>query len=101
VLSGSGGGNNVVLEAAQILGQPWSHILSVAGIASSKSEAARMVQSGAIYIASKAADGTEMLFSQVKDARSTVEAELLMDGKLWVRSGKWKVRVIEVKDNAR
>ena len=88
----------IVLPSSWVLDTPFAHILFNAGIASSKSEGARLVAKGRVYIASKTTEGDseELNFKQIKDQGPEDIADLIVDGRLILRIGKWKVGVIEV-----
>ena len=93
--------DRIVLPKSQVLDTPISRILFHAGLAPSKSEGARMVAKGSVYIASRTSgsEDQELSFAQVKDQKPEDIADLLVDGLLILRIGKWKVRVIEVVDD--
>lgn len=75
----------------------FGRILYHAGLVGSKSEGARMISKGGVYVAtrSQGQDG-ELSFTQIKDQQPSEMETLLVDGLLILRLGKWKVRVIEV-----
>lgn len=85
---------SITLPKASVIHQAYSKILHSAGLAESRSQAVRMVGSGAVYVAARS-EG-KIKFTQVRDKLSTVRQQTLVDGKLLLRLGKWKVRVIEV-----
>lgn len=109
-VSGSGGGGGeesaIPLPCAEVVDVPWTRVLARAGLAASGGEASRMISQGSVYLATPSsstatAAGDEndkggLQFQPVKNPRSLVREEDLLEGKLLVRIGKWKVRVIEV-----
>ena len=88
---------SIVLPKSEVLDKPYSQILHSAGLADSKSQGVRTVSSGGVYVASRS-DG-QIEFTQVKDRSDSVREETLIDGRLLLRLGKWKVRVIEIMDD--
>ncbi|KAK4507628.1 hypothetical protein PRZ48_001363 [Zasmidium cellare] len=75
----------------------FGRILYHAGLVATKSEGSRLVSKGGVYVASpsKTQDG-ELSFTQIKDQQPSDVEDLIVDGLLILRLGKWKVRVIEV-----
>ncbi|KAK5126550.1 hypothetical protein LTR85_009484 [Meristemomyces frigidus] len=100
--------DRAVLPSSLIFDTPFSRILYHAGIAQSKSEGARMVAKGGVYVATPAPptavreDGgdTNLHFIQLRDQKPEEVRKYIMDGLLMLRVGKWKVRVIEVIEDA-
>lgn len=75
----------------------FGRILYHAGLVATKSEGARLVSKGGVYIASPSKDLTDGLsFTQIKEQQPLDVTNLVADGLLILRLGKWKVRVIEV-----
>ncbi|CAK4033450.1 Tyrosine--tRNA ligase, mitochondrial [Lecanosticta acicola] len=77
---------------------PFGRILYHAGLAATKSEGARTISKGGAYVASVsrvAAPGKEgeLNFVTIKDQSAS---DMITDGLLILRIGKWKVYVIEV-----
>jgi tyrosyl-tRNA synthetase len=76
-----------------------------AGITGTKSEAARLVKSGGVYVASASSSGApaeqepELKFAQIKDQKPEDIESFEKDGLIVLRTGKWKVRVVEVVDD--
>ncbi|WPG97247.1 tyrosyl-tRNA synthetase [Acrodontium crateriforme] len=91
-----------LLPSSLITGTSLSRILYHAGIVKSKSEGARSVAKGGVYIAlQNASEDGELKFASVKDLpQSATALDYVVDGLLVFRIGKWKVRVIEVVDDA-
>lgn len=107
---------HTILPESRILGLPFPTVLRNAGLASSKSEAARMIAAGGVYVARKASrdgragdseeghlDGEgeegsdELEFVPLKTLPEGTEVGgLLIESQLVLRLGKWKVRVVEV-----
>lgn len=76
---------------------PLSRVLYHAGLVASKSEGARTVAKGAVYAAIARPESTNTLeFAPVKDLQASQTRDLVQNGVLVLRLGKWKVRVIEV-----
>ena len=100
-LQSDGTEDRIVLRKSQVLDTPISRVLLHAGLASSKSEGARMVAKAGVYVASRTLghENQELHFVQAKDQNVQNAAELLVDELLILRIGKWKVRVIEVIDD--
>jgi len=69
-----------------------------AGLVATKSEGARLIAKGGVYVATNSGDGEQSVWEQVKDEKSTTEADFMVNGLLMLRLGKWKVRVIEAVD---
>lgn len=89
----------IVLPASRVFDLPLATILSNAGLASSKSEATRMIKGGGVYIAIPSEDGAQLSWEPVRSLSSTANArQLLIGRKLVFRLGKWKVREVEVVD---
>lgn len=100
--SSGAGHDSISLPSTEVVGQSWARVLAAAGLTASRSEATRMISSGAVYVASESSDveGKELQFVQIKDPRSTVDSSALIDGRLLVRMGKWKVKTIVVVDES-
>ena len=73
-----------------------------------KSEAARLVKSGGVYVASASTSTStstpggeepELKFAQIKDQKPEDIESFSKDGLIVLRTGKWKVRVVEVVDD--
>lgn len=84
---------------------PFSRILFHAGLVSTKSEGARTIAKGGAYVAvpadpskSSKHGGEGLHFVTITSERPADARDLVMDGLLVLRLGKWKVRVIEVVD---
>ena len=77
---------------------PLSRVLFHAGLVATKSEGARLIAKGGVYVATNSGDGEQSVWEQVKDEKSTTEADFMVNGLLMLRLGKWKVRVIEAVD---
>ncbi|KAK5171750.1 tyrosyl-tRNA synthetase [Saxophila tyrrhenica] len=90
---------SVVIPTSEVIGQSWARVLATAGLAASRSEGTRMLKSGAVYTASNSGKGATLQFNAVNDPRVVVGRGDLVDGKLLLRIGKWKVRVVEVVDD--
>lgn len=93
-------GSSIRLPTSEVMDQPLARVLHTARLAASRSEATRMVGSGAVYLASVRGEGEadELQFTQFKDPKAVVTNQVIVGGKLLVRIGKWKVKVIEVVD---
>lgn len=98
-----------ILPRSLVEGAPFARIMWHAGMTGTKSEAARLVKSGGVYVASTSpsapADSTaeqgesELKFAQIKDQRPEDIESFAKDGLIVLRTGKWKVRVVEVVDD--
>jgi tyrosyl-tRNA synthetase len=92
---------SVRLKREEVIGAAWGLVLQSAGIASSRSEAGRMMVAGSIYVARGVGSDAEAEANQfipVKNPRAAIQNADLCNGKLLLRIGKWKVRVIELVD---
>lgn len=102
---GDSQGERTVLPSSLVAGAPFTRILYHAGVTGTKSEAARLVKSGGVYVASgsggQGAEAEGLNFVQVRDGQKVEDVEsFAKDGLLVLRVGKWKVRVVEVVDDA-
>ncbi|KAF7846102.1 hypothetical protein BT93_L5252, partial [Corymbia citriodora subsp. variegata] len=87
----------VKLPKSLVHDTPLARILYHAGIAATKSEGARLIAKGGIYVASiSPQEDDKLIFTAVKNLTSSDVESLIIDGRLMLRLGKWKVRVIEV-----
>lgn len=84
---------------------PYARILFHAGLVSTKSEGARTIAKGGAYVAvpaesssSTGTGGDALNFVTITSERPADAQDLLMNGLLILRLGKWKVRVVEVID---
>ena len=93
-----GDSNHIILPKAEVLDQSLARVLQSAGLAASRSEGTRMLASGAVYVATGrgANEGNVLQYTQVKDPKEIVKDEQLISGKLLLRVGKWKTKIIEV-----
>lgn len=102
--SGVGGqlqGERTILPKSLVAGASFTRILWHAGITGTKSEAARLIKSGGVYVASgSGAQDSELKFTQIKDQKPEDIESFLNDGLIVLRTGKWKVRIVEVVDEA-
>ncbi|KAI6939991.1 tyrosyl-tRNA synthetase [Hortaea werneckii] len=98
----SSGAERTILPYSLVLNTPISRILYHAGIASTKSEGARMIAKGGVYIATASApgEGSKLDFHQLRDQKPDEVAGYIIDGVVVFRVGKWKVRVVEVVEDA-
>lgn len=98
----SSGAERTILPYSLVLNTPISRILYHAGIASTKSEGARMIAKGGVYIATASApgEGSKLDFHQLRDQKPDEVAGYIIDGVMVFRVGKWKVRVVEVVEDA-
>ncbi|EMC94894.1 hypothetical protein BAUCODRAFT_59578, partial [Baudoinia panamericana UAMH 10762] len=99
----------IVLPASLVYNTPFSRILFHAGIVPTKSEGARLVQKGGAYVGGSSANvhglqpggtGEGLSFSAIGDQKTREVKNHVNDGLLIIRVGKWKVRVIEVVEDA-
>ncbi|SMR44438.1 unnamed protein product [Zymoseptoria tritici ST99CH_3D1] len=102
--SGAQAAQRTRLPKSLVYNTPFGRIFYHAGLVSTKSEGARLVTKGGAYVATpgeQSADQSGGLnFVQVKDQQPAEIEGLVMGGLLVLRLGKWKVRVIEVVDDA-
>lgn len=89
--------NTITLPSSNVIGQTWAKVLREAGLAPSNSAATRLIAGGGVSVASQPAgcDGS-VVFEPLVDTKAEVTENMLLGGKLLVRVGKWKVKVIEV-----
>ena len=91
-----GSESRTVLPSELVLNTPFARMLYHAGIAPTKSEGARMVAKGGVYVAKSNQSEDGLAFVQVKDQRPEDVKDYVVNGLLVLRTGKWKTRVIEV-----
>jgi len=102
---GQSTGERTILPRSLVAGAPFARIMWHAGMTATKSEAARLVKSGGVYVASASAPGgaagqeSELKFAQIKDQKPEDIESFSKDGLIVLRTGKWKVRVVEVVDD--
>lgn len=97
------GTQRTVLPSSLVLNTPFSRILYHAGIVATKSEGARLIAKGGAYIASGQGgpgDSEDLAFAQILDQKPDQVRDYVMGGLLIFRVGKWKVRVVEVVEDA-
>jgi tyrosyl-tRNA synthetase len=100
-------GERTILPRSLVAGTPFTRILWHAGIAGTKSEAARLVKSGGVYVADSVsgsgseseAQASESKFAPIKNQKPEDLESFTRDGLLVLRTGKWKVRIVEVVDD--
>lgn len=91
----------IELPRSLVENTPLSRILFHAGIVPTKSEGARTIARGGVYIASPDPENHNALnFTAVKEEKGLEIQNFLQDGLLVLRLGKWKVRVIQVVPDA-
>lgn len=105
------GEQHIILAESKVLNLPFATILRNAGLASSKSEATRMINAGGVYVARRVQQGDnesnggswesqELEFVALKALEEGVSVEgLLIERQLVLRLGKWRVRVVQVVDD--
>lgn len=91
------GPERTVLPRSLVANAPLARVLWHAGLVATKSEGARLVKSGGVYVAT----GTTEALSFVPVVAQKPEdiQSFTQDGLLVLRLGKWKVRVVEVVDD--
>ncbi|KAK5109097.1 hypothetical protein LTR62_007554 [Meristemomyces frigidus] len=99
----------MVLPASLVHNTPFSRILFHAGIVSTKSEGARTIVKGGVYVAEVAQKKTDpavqstieedLKFIQLRDHQPEDVKSFINDGLLIFRLGKWKVRIVEVAED--
>lgn len=97
------GEQHIILAESKVLSLPFSNIMQNAGLASSLSEAKRMISGGGVYVARRVEEhgSQELNFVPVKSLAEDVKVEdLLIERRLVLRLGKWKVRVVQVMDDS-
>jgi tyrosyl-tRNA synthetase len=101
-------GERTMLPRSLVAGTPVTRILWHAGIAGTKSEAARLVKSGGVYVADSVSESasaaseaqvSESKFAPIKNQKPENLESFTRDGLLVLRTGKWKVRIVEVVDD--
>lgn len=98
----AGEDGRTVLPASLISDSTWAKIVYHAGFVSTKSEGTRLIAQGGVYVASPGTTGRQgdLEFVQIKDQTPGAADQFVLHGKLVLRFGKWKVRVVEVMDDA-
>jgi tyrosyl-tRNA synthetase len=99
--AGGEGNTAVRLRRTEVIGAAWGLVLHSAGIASTRSQSGRMMVAGSVYVARGVGSGAEAEakhFISVKNPRAVIQNADLCNGRLLLRIGKWKVRVIELVD---
>ncbi|KAK4545560.1 hypothetical protein LTR36_002910 [Oleoguttula mirabilis] len=102
------GPDRAIVPSSLVLNTPFSRILYHAGIVPSKSEGARMIAKGGVYVATAATSITapeddsksDLHFVQLRDQKPEEVRQYIMNGMLVLRVGKWKVRFVEVVEDA-
>ncbi|TKA67035.1 hypothetical protein B0A55_09304 [Friedmanniomyces simplex] len=102
-----------VLPSSLVLDTPFSRVLYHAGIVASKSEGARLIAKGGAYVvspspvavggdsvAASATANETVTFVQLKDQSPKDVQQYIINGMLIFRIGKWKVRIVEVIEDA-
>lgn len=94
------GAQRTILPSSLALNTPFSRILYHAGIVPTKSEGARSIAKGGVYVAKPTSDMHELLFVQLRDQRPHEVQQYVLDGMLIFRVGKWKTRIVEIIEDA-
>lgn len=90
------------LPTSEVIGETWAKLIRKAELAKSNSEATRLIAGGGVFVANRSSDHEgEAVFERIVDPKAEVADHALLDGKLVVRLGKWKVKVIEVTDDVK
>ena len=107
--------SNIVLPASLVYGTPFSRILYYAGIVPTKSEGTRTIAKGGAYVAGTSAasqkieaegrvlgseEERELHYVQLKDQKPEDVSRFVRNGVLIFRIGKWKVRAVQVVEDA-
>lgn len=114
ITSENAGGVNKFLPRTAVENQTFPTILVAAGLASSKSEANRMIIAGGAYVGSQpgrqlgrkqggslAEMGDSLKFLQINPWHSDMTKNFILDGDTMIlRAGKWRVRVIKLLPDA-
>ncbi|GAB7355467.1 hypothetical protein MBLNU459_g5968t1 [Dothideomycetes sp. NU459] len=96
------------LPHSLVYNTPPARILFHAGIAKTKSDGARMIKAGGVYIGAESAPADtkgmpqgELTFRPLTTtSQETIDSSVVQNGVVVLRSGKWKVRVVEVLTDA-
>ncbi|KAK5676468.1 tyrosyl-tRNA synthetase [Elasticomyces elasticus] len=98
-----------ILPMSLVMNTPFSRILYHAGIVASKSEGTRLIAKGGAYVASSSPNNVtsqtdavsdSLKFVQLKDQSPADVAQYITNNLLIFRIGKWKVRVVEIVEDA-
>ncbi|KAF2212485.1 hypothetical protein CERZMDRAFT_41485 [Cercospora zeae-maydis SCOH1-5] len=94
--------SRIQLPKSLVHDTPFSRILYHAGLVGTKSEGARTITKGGVYVATAAshsmlAEGDQLHFVPLQKEQSA--ATVITNGLIVLRLGKWKVRVIEIVDD--
>jgi tyrosyl-tRNA synthetase len=91
---------DIKLEASQVVGQPYPFLLHAAGLAESKSKAARLVDSGGAYLIDVAGHAAKIEKGAIVDQTDLITVTGGKTGKdekfLVLRAGKWRTRTITI-----
>jgi tyrosyl-tRNA synthetase len=91
-------GERTILPRSLVAGAPFTRILWHAGITGTKSEAARLIKSGGVYVAESVsgseAESSESKFAAIKSQKPEDLESFHRDGLIVLRTGKWKVRMV-------
>lgn len=99
------GSERITLPRSSVSDLPWSQILLNVGIAKTKSEGARMLAAGGVYVASRQVDDSgpestdveKLVFTSAKALKpEDIEKHIIGGNLIVLRLGKWKVRIIEL-----
>ena len=87
---------DLALPRSSVMSQPFSHVLRLVDLVSSRSEGQRLLESGGVYLGRVMPSG--LMFEKMSGGRTdVVREEDLVEGRLLlVRIGKKKVKVVEV-----
>ncbi|EME88897.1 uncharacterized protein MYCFIDRAFT_27144 [Pseudocercospora fijiensis CIRAD86] len=93
------------LPKSLVYNTPFSRILYHAGLVGTKSEGARLIGNNGAYVATASRQSTisnegQLEFVQIKEQKASEVPDLVVDGLLILRLGKWKVRVIEIVEDS-
>ena len=90
-----------VLPKSLVYATPFARILYHAGLVPTKSEGTRAIAKGGAYVGliGHYPAGRAIEWSQIKEQQLMSMKSMLIDGKVILRMGKWKVRRIEVVDD--
>jgi tyrosyl-tRNA synthetase len=94
----------IALPRSLATGSSFAKLLHSAGLAGTKSEAARLIKSGGVYVAASedaSKDGEDsgaLSFVPITDQKPEEIASFVEQSVFVIRMGKWKVRVIEIVD---
>lgn len=99
----TGGPTSIQLPESLVIQQPLSRILWSAGLVASRSEGQRLINNKGVYVGGRAGKGGSqpmgdiLNYAQIEDSKwSNVSQFVIDDRVLILRTGKWRVKIIEI-----